>query len=244
MRLSHLEQGEGHVKSQAGQIHLQRGPSTTGAYSNAQAQDYGERGFSYTPPCRLSLRARFSHGQGDLIGTAGFGFWNAPGQTGIRLPKAAWFFFGSPPLHIALAQNQRGRGWMAASMDAKNWRFLALLPTAPLGFLLMRWPWFYNTFWPLGQAAIGYSEHDLDLDLTTPHYYALDWLPGRLDFWVDGVNIYSTPRSPQGPLGLVMWIDNQYAVVTPQGNFGWGLLACDEPQWLEISDLEIRGVPS
>jgi hypothetical protein len=244
MRLRHLQQGEGRVIAEAGQIRLERPASTTAAYSNAQIDEYGQGTFPYAPPCRLSLRARFSHPAPSLIGTAGFGFWNAPVQTGLRLPKVAWFFFGSPPLQIALAQDQRGRGFMAATMDAANWRFLALAPTAPLGFLLMRWPWFYRNFWPVGQAAIGYSEYDLDLDLTTPHHYALDCLPDRVDFWLDGQKIHSTPRSPRGPLGLVIWIDNQYAVVTPQGRFGWGLLACEESQWLEISDLEITSVPS
>jgi hypothetical protein len=41
-------------------------------------------------------------------------------------------------------------------------------------------------------------------------------------------------------MGFVAWIDNQYAIVTPQGNFGWGLLEESAPQWIEIEELRIE----
>jgi hypothetical protein len=46
--------------------------------------------------------------------------------------------------------------------------------------------------------------------------------------------------SPRGPLGFVMWLDNQYMVVTPWGRLGWGLL--DEPgcQWMEVDWLAVE----
>src|SRR5690554_1836104 len=71
-------------------------------YHNAQLDDYshgaGER-LRWQPPLRLRVRARFSHDQDRLRGTAGFGFWNDPfamtRHTRLRLPRAIWFFFGS-----------------------------------------------------------------------------------------------------------------------------------------------------
>ncbi len=61
------------------------------AYSNAQIDDYQNlkrRRFPWRPPLRLTVRARFSHSQADLRGTAGFGFWNDPFlMTSLRPPS-------------------------------------------------------------------------------------------------------------------------------------------------------------
>jgi hypothetical protein len=37
----------------------------------------------------------------------------------------------------------------------------------------------------------------------------------------------------------VAWIDNQYAVASPDGGFRFGVLPLAEEQWLEIRDLEV-----
>jgi hypothetical protein len=37
-------------------------------------------------------------------------------------------------------------------------------------------------------------------------------------------------------MGFVAWIDNQYAIVTPTGRPGFGLLDVPAPQWLEIKE--------
>ncbi len=70
------------------------------AYSDAQIDDYqagpGPR-FIRCPPLRLRVRARFSRPEGGLRGTAGFGFWNYPIAWPLRLPRAIWFFYASPP---------------------------------------------------------------------------------------------------------------------------------------------------
>lgn len=211
------------------------------AYSDAQISDYAMRAeFRNRPPLRLSLRAR---AQGELKGTAGFGFWNhalMPGQRSFRLPQAVWFFFTSPENDIALAQGIAGNGWKAAAINASDWRFLALLPFAPLGFLLMRSRLLYGAFWPIGQRAIGVSEAALDEGLLGEfHDYSIDWLAGRAIFAVDGEVVHQADNVAPGPLGFIAWIDNQYAVVTPQGKFRWGLLAAPGAQSLELSDILI-----
>jgi hypothetical protein len=58
-------------------------------------------------------------------------------------------------------------------------------------------------------------------------------------FEVDEVQVFESPVSPNPPLGLVIWIDNQYAAFTPEGRIAMGVLEGKE-EWLEIKDLEIN----
>jgi len=51
--------------------------------------------------------------------------------------------------------------------------------------------------------------------------------------------VLETDRSPRGRLGFVAWIDNQYAVVTPRGNFKFGLLDAPFEQWMEVSEINV-----
>ncbi len=44
---------------------------------------------------------------------------------------------------------------------------------------------------------------------------------------------------PVDPLGFVAWIDNQYAVVSPEQGLRFGTLPLPAEQWMEIADLEI-----
>jgi hypothetical protein len=221
-------------------------PATASHYSDAQITDYKHlprKHYPWTPPLRLTVRAWASHTLNDLKGTAGFGFWNEPfvpvSADLPRLPRAVWFFFGSPPNTMVLALGVPGYGWKAATLDASRWQFLALAPFAPLGFLLMRIPSFYLRLWPLGQRAIGASEALLPVDLIEPHDYALDWLANRVIFYVDGQVVHESPHSPRGPLGFIAWMDNQYAVVTPQGRFRFGLVPIDQRQYLALDRIEI-----
>ena len=77
----------------------------------------------------------------------------------------------------------------------------------------------------------------LDVDVTQWHEYRLEWSPERSVFWVDEALVLESPVSPLPPLGLVMWVDNQYAAFTPTGKIGFGLLENPEPAWLEIKEL-------
>jgi hypothetical protein len=98
----------------------------------------------------------------------------------------------------------------------------------------------YRWLWPRIQRALGVWEAVVPVDMTDWHQYTLYWRENRLDFVVDGETILQTGNSPRGPMGFVVWIDNQYAVVTPRGHFGWGKLAIDQTQWLEIKRLQIE----
>lgn len=237
------QQGVGRVEVLSDRVRLLRPTASEREYSDAQISDRpGTPG--WRPPLEMTVRARFSHPLARLRGTAGFGFWNAavaPGALGLRPPRAAWFFFGSPPHDVPLALGVPGHGLKAAVLDAQRPAFYALLPGAPLGFLLMRAPGLYRRLWPFAQWAIGASEASLDwIDATQSHAYSLRWERRGATFAVDGRTALRAPHAPAGPLRFVAWIDNAYAVATPQGRFRLGLVAEPEPQWLEIEDVEIR----
>ncbi|MBL8165717.1 MAG: family 16 glycosylhydrolase [Anaerolineae bacterium] len=239
------EIGAGVVEFTPGAAHLRLPAGLTEGYHDAQISDYaGRADFRWRPPARMTVRAHF---RGDALrGTAGFGFWNhpfVPGERGFRLPQTAWFFFGAPPGDIALAQGVPGAGWKAATLDATRSAFLLLAPTAPLGFLLMRVPMLYRCLWPLAQRAVGVSECLLDPALMhTTHEYRLDWERDHITFYVDGAPIHRTPSAPRGPLGFIAWIDNQYAIVTPQGRFGFGVSRVEQEQVLMLENVRVEGL--
>lgn len=215
-------------------------------YTDAQIDDYqtlARRDFLWQPPVQMTVRARFSHPAGELKGTAGFGFWNDPFMmTGWRwpaLPRVIWFFYSSPPSNMKLDLHTPGYGWKAATLDAGRWPFFALLPAAPLAVPLMNIGPLYRTFWPIGQKAIRVSEAVVPVEMTEWHTYHLDWQKKSARFEVDSQTVLACATPPRGPLGFVLWLDNQFMVATPWGRFNYGLLDGPGEQWLEISSLEI-----
>lgn len=216
-------------------------------YTDAQIDDYQRlprRDFLWQPPLQMTVRARFSHPENELSGTAGFGFWNDPfmmtGKRRPALPRAIWFFFSSPPSNMKLDAHTPGPGWKAATIDAVRWPFFALLPTAPIAIPLMNIKRLYRTFWPIGQRAIGVSEALVQADMTAWHTYKIEWNVNAARFMIDDEPVLDCNTSPRGPLGFVMWLDNQYMAITPWGKFGYGLLDAPGQQWMETSQLEIK----
>ncbi len=216
-------------------------------YTNAQIDDYQglPRGrFPWHAPLTLTVRARFSHHAGELSGTAGFGLWNDPFMmTGRRvptLPRVVWFFYASPPSNMKLDLLTPGHGWKAATMDAKRWAFFALAPTAPLAVPLMNLRRLYRRLWPIAQRAMRISEAPLEMAMTEWHTYTIAWEEQQTRFSVDDELVLEARSSPRGPLGFVMWLDNQYAVVTPWGRLGYGLLESSQCQWMEVDLLSIE----
>ncbi len=233
--------GDARAVCAQGEWRLALPPAGGADYRNAQISDYKTaRDFHNAPPLRLSLTARFD---GELRGTAGFGFWNhafVPGERAFRLPQALWFFFSSPPGNISLAKGLPGHGWKVATFNARNWRFLGLLPVAPLGCLLMRSRLIYDALWGIGQRALGVQEALLDAALLSDYRaYSIDWRTDGAVFHVDDTEVLRADFVPRARLGFVAWVDNQYAVVTPQGRFGHGTLAVPQRQSLHIRDLRI-----
>jgi hypothetical protein len=224
----------------------------TGArqYTNAQLDNYhavvGERLrrklFVSAPPLRMSLRARASHAA--PLGTLGFGFWNEPfSVTGAVLgsPSVAWFFYASPPSDMALVPGVPGHGWKAATLNMGRWPGLVLAPAALAAIGLTKIPGLGRPVLDLARRFTRAHEALLDdVTLTAWHDYALDWQREAAVFTVDGVERLCAPMPPRGPLGFVLWIDNQYAVASLEGRFGFGVLPLPEAQWLEVDGLRIE----
>jgi len=225
---------------------LANGPTTANSYTNAQLDDYHglkRRHFHWHPPLHLALHARFSHSESELRGTAGFGFWNDPFGAGLHrlptLPRALWFFFSSPPSAMTLALDVPGPGWKAATIDTWRWPFLLLAPTTPVAMSLMRFRSLYRLLWPIGQRAIGVYEAMLAVDMTEWHTYRLEWDIGAARFWVDDHLVLTADQAPRGPLGLVIWKDNQAMTISPWQLPRHQLVACNEEQWMEVADVTI-----
>lgn len=220
---------------------------TAGNYHNAQVIDYAglpRSDYPWHPPLRMTVRASFSARPAELTGTAGFGFWNQPfmpGQRWPRLPRAAWFFMAGQPSDIALAAGVPGSGLKAATLDATRPAFLALAPLAPIAMPLMRIRSLYRRLYPMGQRALGVAEAIIDPGAPgVLRTYMLEWRPGGLRFAVDGQTMLEAPFSPRGPLGFIAWMDNQHAIVTPQGRFGFGLTPILMEQQMTLTELRIE----
>jgi hypothetical protein len=212
----------------------------------AQIDDYEglpRRHHLWRPPLTMRVRARFSHPAGQLSGTAGFGFWNDPFlMTGLRvpaLPRALWFFYASPPSNMKLDIGTPGQGWKAATLDAGRASALLWAPLAPLLIPLMNVRRLYRAIWPHTQRALCVCEGAIEADMTGWHTYLLEWKRESVRFEVDGQTVAACGTSPRGPLGFVMWLDNQSLVVTPWGKLRYRWLEAPGRQWMEVSDLSI-----
>ena len=107
----------------------------------------------------------------------------------------------------------------------------------------MRIPTLYERLWPVGQRAIGVDEMILDAALLrTSRRYGIDWQRDTIEFMINGETVFKTRCVPGGPLGFVAWIDNQYAIVTPQGKFRFGLVDIVGDQQLVIDDVSLETI--
>jgi hypothetical protein len=222
--------------------------TTADGYRCAQVDDYRRlrrNQFVWTPPLRLSLQARVS--APDLPGTWGFGLWNDPfsfSLAGVErrlpaLPNAAWFFHASPPNYLALHDDHPADGFLAATFSAPripSVLLAAALPALPLLFV----PPAAARLRPLAGLLVREDAVRLECDVTAWHDYALEWRTGSVRFMVDEQICLDTNVSPGGRLGLVLWIDNQYAAFTPQGAVKFGTLAFETPMWLEVAGVSLE----
>ena len=66
----------------------------------------------------------------------------------------------------------------------------------------------------------------VSVDVTQWHRYRLEWEAKRTAWYVDDALVFESPVSPNAsrPLGVIIWIDNQYAAFTPEGKIAFGVL--------------------
>lgn len=238
------------VKQTANGWRLQIPAGASGVYRLAQLDDYASLPRSRFPcsePAHFSLRCRASDQH--LSGTWGFGLWNDPfafslGLQGTAqrlpaLPNACWFFYASTENHLAFQDHLPGSGFLAQSFHSPIIPSALLAPGAlalPLLFSKTLSAWLRR----IAAKIIHEDSQLMDLDVTDWHTYTLSWQTKQVIFEVDGEKILETSVSPQGPLGMVIWIDNQYAAWRPDGAVGMGTLAQKETGWLEIEMVRIE----
>ena len=221
-----------------------------GQYRLAQlddTRDLRRRDFNWQPPCTLTLRARVS--DPDLPGTWGFGLWNDPFSASLglgggtrklpALPNAAWFFHAAPANELSLRDDLSANGFLAAGFSSRSLSPF-LYPPAVLAAPLLAWR--VTARW-LRRAARRWIREDatrLNHDPTAWHDYRLDWRLDGVSFQVDGQSVFMSHLSPRGRLGLVIWIDNQFAAFRPDGTLKYGAQENPTSAWLEIADLNIE----
>lgn len=211
---------------------LSGGTDTT--YRLAQIDDYRHlprHRFRWQPPVTLSLTAQVS--EPDLPGTWGFGFWNDPfsfsfGAKGsVRrlpvLPNAVWFFYASKHNYLSLRDDLPANGLLAAVFRSPLIPSILLVP-ALIGLPLLTIPAAARWLRRLGRLVIQQDAKQVDVLVTQAHQYRLEWLTDRVQFYVDGALHFETTLTPRGRLGMVIWIDNQYAAFTPEGKIQFGTL--------------------
>jgi hypothetical protein len=220
-----------------------------GSYRLAQLDDYRllpRRSFPWQPPLTLQLRARAS--SPDLPGTWGFGLWNDPFSLSLglggaaqrfpALPNAAWFFYASPPNYLSFRDDLPAQGFLAATFRSPSYPAPLLFMASFLIPLLL--------IPPVGSLArklicrlIQQDAGQINVDVVSWHHYALEWRQGSVCFWVDGHLCLETNVLPNGPLSLVLWIDNQYAALPPGGRLAYGFLPNPQPAWIELADIAV-----
>ena len=216
-------------------------PGGTGrGYSDSQLDDFhgrARRDYLWRPPVTLSLRARFSHPAHQLLGTAGFGWWNNPfaadrAMLPTAAPKNLWFFFASPPANLALTGRWVGNGWFAQSLNIPTVFHFA----GALGVLLVRFPKIRGVMQRAATRLTRATEQPLaEMDITLWHEYRIEWHPDLAHFEVDGERVLTAPSPPAGPLAVVIWMDNQWADTRGRS----GVLDVVEKQWMEVEEIQL-----
>ncbi|MCE9646888.1 MAG: hypothetical protein K8S20_12880 [Chloroflexi bacterium] len=219
---------------------IQKGDSLH--YRDAQLDDYSQLPRHKFPHHSLTLSLRARASSNSIAGTWGFGLWNDPfglspgfGGNPFRLPtlpNAAWFFSASPQNHLSFTDDKPAHGFLAQTFRSS--KFHPLLPLAGLTL-----PFSQKSARKLLSKIINEDSAALSVDVTQWHAYELDWSPMRVLFHVDQALVFESPVSPHPPLGVIIWIDNQYAAFTPAGRIAFGVLEGND-EWLEIEGLAIN----
>jgi hypothetical protein len=212
-------------------------------YRVAQLDDYAQsarKDFPHRPSLSLSLRARAS--AESIPGTWGFGLWNDPFGFSIgfggnpfhipALPNAIWFFHASQESYLSFS-DMSGNGFLAQTFCSPAF------PLSRLARVGMTLPFSRMKARASMSKVVKEDGVRLGIDVTEWHGYRFEWSPRRSAFWMDEILVLETSISPHPPLGLVIWIDNQYAAWHPDGKIGFGVLENTKPEWLEIEDLKL-----
>jgi hypothetical protein len=228
---------------------LAMAPNAGDYYCGAQLDDYmnlNRRNFPWEPPVTLDLRARVS--ASDLPGTWGFGFWNDPFSIGMgtgglalripALPNTAWFFYASDQNYLSLRDDLPASGLLASTFQSPRIPTWLLVLGAPFVPMLLVQP-AARLLRKAVRSLIRQSARRVQIDVTQWHHYHLEWRRKYVAAWIDDKPVLETRVSPLGPLGLVFWIDNQYASFPSTGKFSIGTLHLTQTSWLELAGVSV-----
>ena len=239
---------------------IQKGDSLS--YRDAQLDDYSQLPRHKFPHRTLSLSLRAKVSSSSIAGTWGFGLWNDPfgmslgfGGNPFRLPmlpNAVWFFYGSQENYLSFKtggfdtgeKNTRptqppgtlvANGFMAQAFKSRGG------VTPPLLAAGLTLPFSRKMARKLLSRVIDEDSVAISVDVTQWHRYRLEWSEKRVLWYVDDAPVFESPISPNAsrPLGVIIWIDNQYAAFTPEGKIAFGVLE-GEKEWLEVEDIVMR----
>ena len=220
---------------------IQKGDSLS--YRDAQLDDYSLLPRHKFPHQILSLSLSAKASSSSIAGTWGFGLWNDPfglslGFGGVpfrlpALPNAFWFFSASPHNYLSFTDNKPAQGFLAQTFRSPKFHSKLFLAGLTL-------PFSRKTTRKLLSKVIEEDGVALSLDVTQWHRYRLEWTRSvkRVVWYIDDAQVFESSVSPNSPLGVIIWIDNQYAAFTPKGKIAFGVLEGKE-EWLEIKDLII-----
>ncbi len=199
------------------------------------------RAYPWSPPLVVGLRARVS--AASVPGTWGFGLWNdpygfswGPGERFPRLPalpQAAWFFAASPRCYLSFRDDKPCQGFYAQVFRSQGFG-PQLLKAATL------LPFSAKTSRKILRDFILEDSAQVQINPCEWHSYEIKWSASKCEFLVDRGLLLDTAISPRAPLGLVIWVDNQYAAFDPQGRIRWGVEADPAAEWLEVEDLTVE----
>ena len=194
----------------------------------------------WTPPLTLTVCARFSHPAGELIGTAGFGFWNDPFDWSGNVqapPNALWFFYASSHSDMSFVRGLRGHGWRAGFLNGGK----ANPFTMAVGNALFKLPGMDKLVFAAAEKMMGAQESLLDeIDMTQWHEYKIEWRADQAVFWVDGQEKFRAQNPPTVPLGFVAWVDNNATTMGPGKEFSFARVAVPMREWMEVSSIKIE----
>ena len=134
-----------------------------------------------------------------------------------------------PDMPLAFEPSRAGVGRPRLSTHAPA-DFLASAPLFAVTSPLLRAPRLYRSLWPSVQKAAGIAEKLIPAPMTEWHVYTIDWQRAGVSFYLDGRLLLESDHAPAGPLGLVIWIDNQFLQFAPWGRIRWGLVQKEEAQ--------------
>jgi len=218
---------------------IQKGDSS--GYRDAQLDDYSQLPRHRFPHRSLSLSLRAKISSISAAGTWGFGLWNDPfglslgfGGNPFRLPalpNAVWFFYASPQNYLSFTDDKPAQGFLAQAFRSP--KFHPLLIPSGLALLFSR-----KVTRKLLSKVIDEDSSAVSVDTTQWHRYKLEWEAKRVAWYVDDALVFESPVSPNPLMGVIIWIDNQYAAFTPTGKIAAGVLESGE-EWLEVEDIVI-----